>query len=630
MTSEITQRNEQAAGAANSQGATASDRQDERTSGSVFDEGADRGGLLKGARAKTYSGIHNVIAMKICKKRTVVADVPIAKIRRVRGGAGYGSVETAKLADDLRRRGLIEPLTVYRAGKSEYGVISGGRRLEALIMLGAERAQCVILPCAEKDAKRTRFLHVCEHARSEYDLAEELLMIKTIKREAQGGERGGEDNIAGCANSGANIADGGTESINAESSANERSLNGDGSPSYHGQDTGSKSAREAREDLGEAITTDSPLPSFLSDSDRDGTQTTANRAFSTVRTHQLSSTFDEFPNEDEKNNAYSREGSCGATSGASYTVPRVSSFRPGSGETVSGGAGNEQTYIDPGVHGRSTSDVAHKNGDHTIDSSGKKASIIGIEHTGTISGDAGNGGKDGNGGIGGKGGDEGIGGRDDNRNNGADAGTSGIGGNSGNGGIDVNCGNCSSGGTAGTGGNIGKGGTTHQDCKSNDREDVVSEKRAAKITLNQEFAYDEILSDYLPYLEINGKAIPGSLDGVTLPSARDLRKIRAMSDQSSAMRLLSISDEAYRSYCVDLAYEVYAAFEEYSDNLIRERDRRFRRYDKAVLKNVNVIFGSIDSILSRFKDSGLDCVSTRSESDGEFEYVLRVKKHDQH
>lgn len=55
-------------------------------------------------------------------------------------------VELAKLAEDIRRQGMLIPITVVRIGRNAYKVIEGNRRILAGKMLDMKEFLCLVLP----------------------------------------------------------------------------------------------------------------------------------------------------------------------------------------------------------------------------------------------------------------------------------------------------------------------------------------------------------------------------------------------------------------------------------------------------------------------------------------------------
>lgn len=56
-----------------------------------------------------------------------------------------------ELAESVRRYGILQPLTVRRAGR-QFELISGERRLRAAMMAGLERVPCLVLEAEETDS----------------------------------------------------------------------------------------------------------------------------------------------------------------------------------------------------------------------------------------------------------------------------------------------------------------------------------------------------------------------------------------------------------------------------------------------------------------------------------------------
>lgn len=78
------------------------------------------------------------------------------EIRRIRPDdaqprRSFDEASLRELAESIRRYGLLSPLLVRRAGHGEYLLIAGERRLRALLMLGRETADAIVLDAADGD-----------------------------------------------------------------------------------------------------------------------------------------------------------------------------------------------------------------------------------------------------------------------------------------------------------------------------------------------------------------------------------------------------------------------------------------------------------------------------------------------
>lgn len=63
--------------------------------------------------------------------------------------SNYESVEVAKMADSIRKYGLLEPVTVYKHKRREFRIIDGELRFRALKMIGCTHIKCLIVPCSD-------------------------------------------------------------------------------------------------------------------------------------------------------------------------------------------------------------------------------------------------------------------------------------------------------------------------------------------------------------------------------------------------------------------------------------------------------------------------------------------------
>ena len=78
------------------------------------------------------------------------------EIRRIRPDdaqprRSFDEASLRELAESIRRYGLLSPLLVRRAGRGEYMLIAGERRLRALRMLGRETADAIVLDAVDGD-----------------------------------------------------------------------------------------------------------------------------------------------------------------------------------------------------------------------------------------------------------------------------------------------------------------------------------------------------------------------------------------------------------------------------------------------------------------------------------------------
>lgn len=82
-----------------------------------------------------------------------------------------------ELAQTIKEHGLLQPILVQKNGEN-FTVISGERRLRALLSLGAETAPCIV---KELDRKKTLEVSLIENIqREELDAIEEALVFKML------------------------------------------------------------------------------------------------------------------------------------------------------------------------------------------------------------------------------------------------------------------------------------------------------------------------------------------------------------------------------------------------------------------------------------------------------------------
>ncbi len=126
--------------------------------------------------------------------------VPAASILEALGGdcrEDTGDVEA--LAESIRRRGLLQPIVVFRAGDGSYNLAAGRRRLAAVRLLGWDRVPARVFPAAGEEIREAvsavenldrRDLTPVEEALSVVRLAE------TLGVKGEDLERGGGDSAA--------------------------------------------------------------------------------------------------------------------------------------------------------------------------------------------------------------------------------------------------------------------------------------------------------------------------------------------------------------------------------------------------------------------------------------------------
>lgn len=61
----------------------------------------------------------------------------------------YESVKVAKMADNIQRYGMLEPISVYKRKRKEFRIINGVLRFLALKKIGCTHVKCLVIPCSE-------------------------------------------------------------------------------------------------------------------------------------------------------------------------------------------------------------------------------------------------------------------------------------------------------------------------------------------------------------------------------------------------------------------------------------------------------------------------------------------------
>lgn len=86
----------------------------------------------------------------------------------------------ASLADSIRQHGMIQPMTVRRLPDGRYELIAGERRLRAALLIGMEKAPCVV---READERESAALAILENLqREDLNLFEEAEAIASLIR----------------------------------------------------------------------------------------------------------------------------------------------------------------------------------------------------------------------------------------------------------------------------------------------------------------------------------------------------------------------------------------------------------------------------------------------------------------
>lgn len=109
-------------------------------------------------------------------------DIPIGKISRNphQPRVHFAESEIKSLAESIRQYGLLNPLTVREKGDG-FELISGERRLRALVMLGVKAAPCHVI--SADDMKSARIALAENIVRQNLDFFEEAEALKKLSDE---------------------------------------------------------------------------------------------------------------------------------------------------------------------------------------------------------------------------------------------------------------------------------------------------------------------------------------------------------------------------------------------------------------------------------------------------------------
>lgn len=83
-----------------------------------------------------------------------ISEIPIIKIRpnKAQPRRLFNEDELLALSRSISENGIIQPLTVRRAGATEFELIAGERRLRASVMAGLKKVPCIVVKCSDKDS----------------------------------------------------------------------------------------------------------------------------------------------------------------------------------------------------------------------------------------------------------------------------------------------------------------------------------------------------------------------------------------------------------------------------------------------------------------------------------------------
>lgn len=123
-----------------------------------------------------------MLSFKKERTDTKYREIPLSAIGRNphQPRVHFAESEIKSLAESIRQYGLLNPLTVREKGTG-YELISGERRLRALIMLGVKAAPCHVVPADEMKSAR---IALAENiVRQNLDFFEEATALKKLSDE---------------------------------------------------------------------------------------------------------------------------------------------------------------------------------------------------------------------------------------------------------------------------------------------------------------------------------------------------------------------------------------------------------------------------------------------------------------
>ncbi len=113
------------------------------------------------------------------QERKKVQELPLDKIRPnpAQPRRKFSQKELQELSDSIRANGLLQPLTVRRAGGG-YELVAGERRLRACAMAGMRFVSCIVINCDEQQSAVYAILENLQ--RQDLQLFEEAEGIQTL------------------------------------------------------------------------------------------------------------------------------------------------------------------------------------------------------------------------------------------------------------------------------------------------------------------------------------------------------------------------------------------------------------------------------------------------------------------
>ncbi len=90
----------------------------------------------------------------LAKSDQKVRQIPIEHIfpGKTQPRGTFDQAELEELAQSIRANGVLQPLTVRRAGSADYELVAGERRLRASVLAGLSHVPCLVISCDDQQA----------------------------------------------------------------------------------------------------------------------------------------------------------------------------------------------------------------------------------------------------------------------------------------------------------------------------------------------------------------------------------------------------------------------------------------------------------------------------------------------
>lgn len=118
----------------------------------------------------------------------------------------------------------------------------------------------------------------------------------------------------------------------------------------------------------------------------------------------------------------------------------------------------------------------------------------------------------------------------------------------------------------------------------------------------------------------------GALIDIALLSESEAAMLRNISLKNLLCEIAAIHDPRFRDYVIITLAEYFKDFEQDVKRVIANKDKRYTPSDKMIIKDIRIVFNSIESSLNKLRKSGIRVNAEKCESDNEYTYVIKVKK----